>query len=253
MPFADISQGTVVRFLLVLLRSSLFFSFLPILGSKTLPAHFRIGLAVAFALFLTPLVDFRAGENDVAILVLREVVLGITLGLAVRFVFFGIEIAGQMMSDSMGFSIAASFHPEMGHSADVSKLLMVFATLLFLATDTHHDLIAVFVRSYDIVPAGSADVNALVREGVSLIGRIFVIALKLGAPVVVGIVTTNLLLGFVYKVTPQINIFFISLPLYIGIGFLLLFMALPAYVVAIGGSFGEIRTEMGRVLGMARR
>jgi flagellar biosynthetic protein FliR len=141
----------------------------------------------------------------------------------------------------------------MGQSTDISRFMTVFATLLFLATDTHHALIAVFVRSYDLVPAGSADVNALVREGVALTGRIFVIALKLSAPVVVGIVTTNLLLAFVYKATPQINIFFISLPLYIGIGFLLLFLAVPAYVVAIGGSFGEIRTEMGRVIGMARR
>jgi flagellar biosynthetic protein FliR len=253
MPGADISSETMVRFLLVLLRSSLFFSFLPILGSKSLPTLFRIGLAVAFALFLTPFVNFRAGENDIPILVFREIALGMALGLAVRFVFFGIEIAGQMISDSMGLSIAASFNPEMGHSTDVSKLLSVLATLLFLATDTHHDLIAVFVRSYDLVPAGSADVNALVREAVALIGRIFVIALKLGAPVVVGIVTTNLLLAFVYKATPQINIFFISLPLYIGIGFFILFLAIPAYVVAIGGSFGEIRTEMGRVVGMARR
>jgi len=252
-PTADISSGYMVRFLLVLLRSSLFFSFLPILGSKTLPTLFRIGLAVAFALFLTPFVNFRAGENDIPILVFREIVLGITLGLAVRFVFFGIEIAGQMISDSMGLSIATVFNPEMGQSTDISRLMTVFATLLFLATDTHHDLIAVFVRSYDLVPAGSADVNALVREGVALTGRIFVIALKLSAPVVVGIVTTNLLLAFVYKATPQINIFFISLPLYIGIGFLLLFLAVPAYVVAIGGSFGEIRTEMGRVIGMARR
>lgn len=253
MPGLDLSSGYVVRFLLVLLRSSLFFSFLPILGSKTLPTLFRIGLAVAFALLLTPFVNFRVGENDVPILVFREIVLGMTLGLAVRFVFFSIEIGGQMISDSMGLSIAATFNPEMGQSTDVSKLMTVFATLLFLATNTHHDLIAIFVRSYDLVPAGSADVNALVREGVALVGRIFVIALKLGAPVVVGIITTNLLLGFVYKATPQINIFFISLPLYIGIGFLILFLAIPAYVVAIGGSFGEIRTEMGRVVGMARR
>lgn len=253
MPGVNLSSEYMVRFLLVLLRSSLFFSFLPVFGSKSLPTLFRIGLAVAFALLLTPFVNFRAGENDVPILVFREIVLGMTLGLAVRFVFLGVEIAGQMISDSMGLSIATVFNPEMGQSTDVARLMTVFATLLFLATDAHHDLIAIFVRSYDLVPAGSADVNALVREGVALTGRIFVIAVKLGAPVVVAIVTTNILLGFVVKASPQINIFFISFPLYIGIGFLLLLLAVPAYVVAIGGSFGEIRTEMGRVIGMARR
>jgi len=230
-----------------------FLACLPILGSKSLPGHFRIGLAVAIALVLTPVVDFRAGEKELPVLVFREIVLGITLGLAVRFVFYGVEIAGQMMSDSMGLSIATLFNPEIGQSTEVARLLGIVATLLFLATDAHHDLIALFVRSYDLVPAGAADARSLAAEGIALVGRIFVIAVKLGAPVVVGMVTLNVLLGFVTKATPQINIFFISFPLYISVGFLILLLALPAYIAAIGGSFGEIRSEMARVVGMARR
>jgi flagellar biosynthetic protein FliR len=246
-------SGYVVRFLLILLRASLFFAVLPILGSKSLPSTFRIGLAVAFAMILTPVVQLKVGENHVAELVFREVVLGLAMGLAVRFVFLGIQVAGQMISDAMGLSIATVLNPEIGQSTEVAQLMAVFATLLFLATDAHHDLIVLLVRSYDLVPAGSANVGALVREGVAVVGRMFVIALKLGAPVVVGIVTVNLLLGFVYKAAPQINIFFVSFPVYIGVGFLLLLLALPAYMAAIGGSFGEIRTEMARVLGMVGR
>jgi flagellar biosynthetic protein FliR len=253
MPGVDILSGYLPRFLLILLRSSVFLAFLPILGAKTLPGRFRIGLAVAIAALLTPVVDFRAGENDTAILVLREVVLGMVLGLAVRFVFFGVEIAGQMISDSMGLSIATVFNPEIGQSTEIARLLGILATLLFLVTDAHHDLIALFVRSYDLVPAGSADLKVLVGEGISLVGKIFLLAIKLGAPVVVGVVTLNLLLGFIYKATPQMNIFFISFPLYISVGFLILLLALPAYVAAIGGSFGEIRTEMARVIGLAGR
>jgi flagellar biosynthetic protein FliR len=158
-----------------------------------------------------------------------------------------------MISDAMGMSIATVFNPEIGQSTEIARLLGVLATLLFLATDAHHDLIALFVRSYDLVPSGSADVKALLGEGIALVGRIFLIAVKLGAPVVVGMVTLNLLLGFVFKATPQVNIFFISFPLYISIGFLILLLALPAYIAAIGGSFGEIRAEMVQVIGMARR
>ena len=253
MPAADILSGYFPRFLLILLRSSVFLAFLPILGAKTLPARFRIGLAVAIAAVLTPVVEFRAAENDAAILVLREIVLGMVLGLAVRFVFFGVEIAGQMISDAMGMSIATVFNPEIGQSTEIARLLGVLATLLFLVTDAHHDLIALFVRSYDLVPAGGADVRVLIGEGIALVGRVFLIAVKLGAPVVVGMVTLNLLLGFVYKATPQVNIFFISFPIYISVGFLILLLALPAYIVAIGGSFAEIRTEMAHVIGMARR
>jgi len=253
MPGADILAIYFPRFLMVLLRSSVFFAFLPILGSSSLPGRFRIGLAVAIAALLTPVVDFRAGENDVAILVLREVVLGMVLGLSVRFVFYGIEMAGQMMSDTMGMSIATVFNPEMGQTTEISQLLAIMTTLLFLATDAHHDLIAIFVRSYDLLPAGGSDIGALVREGISLVGRIFIIGLKLGAPVVIGMVTLNLMLGFLVKATPQINIFFISFPLFIGVGFVILLLALPVYLAAIGGSFGDIRTEMSRIIEMAGR
>ncbi len=252
MPGSDVISGYFPRFLLILLRSSVFLAFLPILGSKTLPASYRIGLAVAIAAVLTPVVDLRPGENDVAILVVREVVLGMVLGLAVRFVFFGIEVAGQIISDTMGLSIATVFNPEMGQSTEIARLLAVVATLLFLVTDAHHDLIALFVRSYDLVPVGTGDVRALVGEAIELTGKIFRIAVKLGAPVVVGMVTLNILLGFITKATPQINIFFISFPLYIFLGFLILLLALPAYVAAIGGSFGGMREEMERVLMMAR-
>lgn len=250
---ADVLSVYFPRFLLVLLRSSVFFAFLPILGSASLPGRFRIGLAIAIAALLTPVVGFRAAEDDVAILVLREVVLGMALGLAVRFVFYGIEIAGQMMSDTMGMSIATVFNPEIGQTTEISQLLAIVTTLLFLSTDAHHDLIAIFVRSYDVLPAGGSDVSALVREAISLVSRIFVIAVKMAAPVVIGMVTLNILLGFLVKATPQINIFFISFPLFIGVGFLILLLALPVYLAAIGGSFGEIRAEMTRVIGLSGR
>jgi flagellar biosynthetic protein FliR len=252
MPGADVISGYLPKFLLILLRLSVFFAILPILGNKTLPARYRIGQVVAIAALLTPVVDLRPGENDVVILVVREVVLGMVLGLAVRVVFFGVEVAGQMISDSMGLSIATVFNPEMGQSTDIARFLAIVATLLFLVTDAHHDLIALFVRSYDLVPVGTGDVRALVGGGIELTGKIFRIAIKLGAPVVVGMVTLNILLGFLTKATPQINIFFISFPLYIFLGFLILLLALPAYVVAIGGSFGGMREEMERVMTMAR-
>lgn len=253
MPGAAALTGYFPGFLLVLLRSSVFLAFLPVLGSRNLPGRFRIGLAVAIAALLAPVVDLRQGENGVVLLVLREVVLGMALGLAVRSLFFAVEIAGQMISDAMGLSIATVFNPEIGQSTEIARLLAILATLLFLVTDAHHELIAVFVRSYELVPPGAGDVRALAGEAVAIVGRLFLFAVKLSAPVLVGMVTLHILLGFISKATPQINIFFIGFPLYIAVGFLILLLALPAYVGVIGGSFAELRAEMGRVLAAGGR
>ena len=250
---ADIISGNFAKFLMILLRTSVFLAFLPILGSTSLPGRFRIGLAIGFAALLTPIVEMRAGGDDVAILIFREVIFGMVLGLAVRFIFLGIEMGGQKISESMGLSIATVFNPEFGQISGVSQFLAILSTLLFLAMDCHHDMIALFVRSYDLAPFGTSDPGALVNEGIALMGRIFVITIKVAAPIVIGTVTLNILLGFIVKATPQINIFFIGLPLYICFGFAIIMLALPAYIVLIGGSFSEIRIEMARIIGIAGR
>jgi len=250
---ADIISGNIPKFLMILLRTSVFLAFLPILGGSSLPGRFRIGMAVGFAALLTPIVEMRAGSEDVAILVFREVIFGMVLGLAVRFIFLGIEMGGQKIGEAMGLSIATVFNPELGQVSGISQFLAILSTLLFLAMDCHHDMIALFVRSYEIVPFGTTDPGAIVTEGIALVGRIFVMTIKVAAPIVVGTVTLNILLGFIVKATPQINIFFIGLPLYICLGFLIILLTLPAYVVFIGGSFSEIRVEMARIIGIAGR
>jgi len=250
---ADIISGNIPKFLMIFLRTSVFLVFLPIFGSTSLPVRFRIGMAIGFAALLTPVVELRAGSDDVAILVFREVIFGMVLGLAARFIFIGIEMGGQKISESMGLSIATVFNPEFGQISAISQFLAILSTLLFLAMDCHHDLIALFVRSYDLVPFGTSDPGTLVREGMAMVSKIFVIAVKVAIPIVVGTVTLNILLGFIVKATPQINIFFIGLPLYLSLGFFVLMLALPAYIVLIGGSFSEIRVEMARIIGIAGR
>lgn len=240
------------KFLLVLLRSSVFLAVLPVLGSKSFPARFRIGLAVALAIVLTPVVEFEVDPRRIPALAAREVMLALGLGLAARAVFMAVEIAGQLASDSLGLSIASTFNPEIGPSTDLARFQGVVATLLFFATDSHHDLVAVLVRSYDLVPAGAVRPESLLPQAVSIAGSMFAAAAKLSAPVVAGVLTTNLLLGFVYKSAPQVNVFFAAFPLLVFAGLLLILLTLPAFVSSVAGSFGGMREAMARVLAAAR-
>jgi len=249
----DIITGNITKFLMIFLRMSVFLSFTPVIGGASLPGRFRIGLAVALALLLTPVVELKAGSDGVAVMILREIVFGVVLGLAVRFVFVGIEMGGQAISYSMGMSLATIYDPEFGQLTDISQFLSIVATLIFLATDCHHELIALFARSFEWAPFGASDPAVMAREGIALVGKIFIVGAKVGAPIIVGTITLNILLGFIVKATPQINIFFIGFPLYISLGFFILLLALPAYVVLIGGSFSEMRLEVERIIGMAGR
>jgi flagellar biosynthetic protein FliR len=148
--------------------------------------------------------------------------------------------------------MATVFNPEIGQSTEVARLYGIIAMLLFLAMDVHHDLIAVFVKSYEWLPAGAAKPGALVGAAVSFTSRIFIIALKLSAPIVIVMLIANLLLGFIYKAAPQMNVFFVGYPVYLFLGFLVMLMGVPVFAYVLGGYFSGLRDELSRVVVMMR-
>lgn len=240
------------NFLFILLRAGIFFALLPLYGNKNLPAHFKIGFVIAIALVLTPVVDVKATTNDIPILVFREIIFGLALGAIARLVFFAVEITGQMISLAMGLSMASVFNPEMGQSTEVGTLYGIFAMLIFLAMDAHHDLIYVFVKSYEWLPSGHIEIkNLILTKVMASAGSMFVIAIKMSAPVVIVMLVVNIVLGFIYKAAPQMNVFFVSYPVYIFVGFIVLLISFPVFTHVLSGYFNSIKDEMYRVISIA--
>lgn len=242
----------IPNFLFILLRASIVVSMLPFLNSTYFPGRFRIGLAVAIALVLAPVVEFKVERPEIPIVVMREIVFGIALGFAARLVFLAVDMAGQLMSVSTGLSMASVFNPEIGQSTEISMLYGIIAMFVFLGMDAHHDLITIFIKSYEWLPAGHLDAQTLCAPIVSMGGTMFLIALKMSAPVVVLMLIVNLLLGFVYKAAPQINIFFVAYPIYIILGLSVMLLSVPVFIYTVGGYFSGIKEEMLRIIAAAR-
>lgn len=247
MPIDSIAK-LVPNFLFILLRAGIVLMMLPFFNSTIFPAQFRIGIAVAIALVLAPVAEFHLAQASIAAIVVREVMFGMILGFAARFIFYALEMAGHMISSATGLSMATIFNPEVGASTDISQLYSIIATLIFFATDAHHDLIAVFVKSYEWLPVGTVNVAGLLTAGVSFASKMFVIALKLSAPVAIVMLITNVLLGFIYRAVPQMNVFFVGQPVYLFVGFLTMILCLPVFATVMGGYFSGIKDEMGRVI-----
>lgn len=240
------------NFLFIFLRAGIVLLMLPFFGSMSFPPQFKIGIIVAISALLTPIVEIQFTRAMVPVMVVREVMFGMVFGLASRFVLYAVDVAGSIMSTASGLSIGTTFSPDFGSSLEISRLYSIIAMLLFLAMDIHHDLIAVFVRSYEWVPVGTANMNGLVEAGVSFSTKIFVIALKLSAPVVIIMLITNILMGFIYKAAPQMNIFFVGFPVYIFLGLLTMIIGLSVFATVMGGYFNGIKDDLGRVLMMMK-
>jgi flagellar biosynthetic protein FliR len=241
------------NFLFILLRAGIVLMLVPFFGSANFPPTFRIGIAVAVSLVLTPVVDFRLVDGSVTATVMREVMFGMIFGLAARFIFYAVEMAGQIMSHATGLSMATVIDPEIGPSTEVSRLYTIIATLLFFAMDAHHDLVAVFVKSYEWLPSGSLNTEAMVALSVSFTSKLFVVALKLSAPIVILMLVANLILGFIGKAVPQMNIFFVGQPVHLFFGFLTMLISLPVFVYLMQGYFGSMKDELGRVILLMNR
>ncbi len=239
----------ITNFLLILIRAGLFISLMPVFGNKNFPMQFKIGFAIAIALILAPIVEITISRDHIAQYVIRELIFTLTLGLIVRFTFIAVDVAGQAISHAMHLSIATVFNPDIGHSTELARFYTILAMLLFFTMDAHHDLIYIFVKSFEVLPEKLVDIHAFTQIIVSLGSRVFLIAIKLGAPVLVAMLILSFLLGFIYKAAPQINIFFISIPLYLFVGFLVILISIPVFFSAIGGYYGEMKEQLYGVIG----
>jgi len=249
-PVADINEFThfIKVFLFVLLRASIFVSMVPVIGSDKLPMQFRIGFAVFISLLLAPVVELNIAEDYIPLLVLKEILVGFALGFSVKVLFMGINMAGAFISHVMGVSVATTFNPEMGQTAIVAEAYGIIAMLFFLVMDIHHELIFVFVKSFEMLPAGQADIVPLMAQVISMGTRFFVIAIRIGAPVIVCLMIVHILSGFLYKAAPQMNIFFVTLPLNIGLGFFLIIVSMPVLEYVLGVEFSGIKEDMMRII-----
>ena len=244
----EILSQYIPNFFFILIRAGITLTMLPFFSDRNFPPQFRIGVIVAISIVLTPVVAFSVPKSAIPVVVIREIMFGMVFGLAARFIFFAVDMAGQVMAAATGLSMATAFDPEIGPSTDISRLYTIIAMLLFLALDAHHDLIAMFVRSYEWLPVGTVNVANLLPFGVSFATKIFIIGLKLSAPIVIVMLVTNVILGFIYKAAPQMNVFFVGQPVYIFLGLLTMMICLPVFAYVMGGYFTGIKDEMGRVI-----
>jgi flagellar biosynthesis protein FliR len=240
------------NFLILLIRLGVILFLLPFWSGKQIPRIFKIGFILAVAYVLAPVIPMDIQSQDIPIIIIQEILLGAILGFATRFIFMAVEFAGTLISDAMGISIASLFNPEMGRSTEISTILGLMAMLLFLALDLHHDLVAMIVKSYQVLPVGFLRTDHLLIKGISLGSHVFVLAIKIAAPILLGMIIVNVLMGFIYKAAPQVNIFFVSIPIYVVIGFLILFLSTPLLVNFLVAQFSGLKDEINRILILAK-
>jgi flagellar biosynthetic protein FliR len=242
-----VSLPQVQLFFLVFLRTGAFLMAVPVLSSTSVPVIFRIGLCLAASVLIFPLVKLGPlpVSTDVltfAVSAAGEVLLGILAGVAVRLIFEGVQLAGELAGYQMGLAIAEVIDPASEDQvAILSQFMSLLATLVFLILNGHHVLIRTLVESYEIIPPVGFQLNGPVLERLTrLTAGMFITGLKAGAPVMVALLLGTVAFGLVARTVPQINIFIVSMPINIAVGLLFFGLSLPHLAAYIGDLFSGI-------------
>lgn len=208
----------------------------PLLGNPSVPVRVKLGLAVMITVLVMPLVEKSLPQIDPAsgvgfAILLQQILIGIAMGLVMRVVFVAVEMAGELIGLQMGLGFAIFFDPHNSGQIDiVGRFLGVIASLAFLAIDGHLIMIALISQSFSTLPIGLEGMtNATFTTLANWGSEIFKSGLQLSLPVLTALLITNLALGVLTRVAPQLNIFAVGFPLTLSIGLLVMALSMPFY------------------------
>jgi len=219
-------------FLVLISRIGGLVAALPVLSGRAVPMKVKVILVLALGALLAPMVRLPILPYDplaMAAGLMSEMVIGLTIGLAVRLFFSALEVAGELIGVQMGFGVVQLFDPATAHQTSIiGQYFTLLASLVFLSLNGHMLLVATILSSYDAIPAFGASLPAGTGDDVLRLSQsMFVVGLKLAAPVLVIILLINILLAILGRAVVQINVFVLSFPLTIAAGLAVLGLSLP--------------------------
>lgn len=238
-------------FLLVFVRVTSFFLMMPLFSYRSIPASHKIGLGffMAWIIFFTidaPLLEIN---STYFFLVMKEALVGLTIGFVAYMILAAIQIAGGFIDFQMGFAIANVIDPQTGaQSPLMGQYLYTIGLLLLLTVNGHHLLLDGVFNSYRFIPLEQPWIpfgnENMVEFVIRAFNTMFIIAFQMAIPVVGSLFLVDVALGIVARTVPQLNVFVVGLPLKIGVSFIVLIAVMSVILLVVSQLFEIMLTTM---------
>lgn len=229
MEIPPLSLIAIQGFLVCLARVGSMIGTIPVFSGGQAPMQLRVGIAFLFSLVIFPVVRPELplqvlAPANLMVLVLSEAALGLMVGFLGQLIFMAVEFGGSIIGYQMGFAAANVFDPaNQRQIALISQFQSVFAILLFLALDVHHVFFRAIVASFRMLQPGSINLaGGAVPMLMEVANYSFILAIRLAAPILALLILSNLTLGIMARIFPQLNVFLLSFPINIGLSFVIM-------------------------------
>jgi flagellar biosynthetic protein FliR len=240
-----VQEGLQV-FLLILTRIGAMLTTAPFWSSRTISPQVKIFFSLLLSLALLPMVQEQTPPITwglpYVLLVVKETVLGLLLGVTSLILFHAIQAAGQIIDTQMGFGMVNVLDPQSGMQVPLlGNFFYLFATMLFLLSDGHHYLLMALTRSFRLIPPGTLSFPVSLWSNLGgLFTQILAFALQIALPVAGVLFLTDVALGIVARTVPQMNVFVLGIPVKILVGMGTILVTLPLFATVLRLLFQQI-------------
>jgi flagellar biosynthesis protein FliR len=243
---ANFITQNLFQFFLVFARIGSAFMLLPGFGEAYVPARLRLVVALALTLGLTPALGAAlppepVGAWALGLLLMGEIIVGLFLGGLTRILLLALESAGTVIALQIGLASALDTNPATAQQASlIGNFLMALGVVLIFATGLHVPMIRAIADSYAMFPAGKPPMlEDMASMIVRIVGDGFQLAVELSAPFILLGLLFSLSLGLLARLMPQLQVFFIALPVQMLLGFVLMMIGLVVAMSWFLGRFGD--------------
>ncbi len=250
----DLLPANIFAVLLVLCRVGAAITWLPGFGASYVPMRVKAALAIFIAVVATPLLadalpPMPSSVGLLAATIAIEIFIGSFIGLYANLLVTALEWAGGIIAMQSSLSSAIVFNPgEQKQETLPASLLGALAVVMIFATNMHHMLLGAVIDSYQTFPPGAPLPMADLADAMARIAeRGFEISLQIAAPYLVLGTVFHVALGLIGRIMPQLQIFYVGLPLQILGGVAMLLVTIPASMLWFLGTFQDLFTGLSRL------
>lgn len=256
----NFSPELYFAFFLIILRVSGIFVTAPVLSSPNVPGFLRIYMSIICSFIIlsvirVPDVPLNATVADYFLLGFKELMVGLLLGVIPRVMFAAVNFAGTIIGFQMGLSIANVVDPQTDLQVSIiASFETILVTLLFVVLDGHHVFFEALIVSYQKVPIqGFLFTPGKIEFLLRIMGDLIIIGVKLGSPIIISMLLANVIMGFMARSIPQMNVFIVGFPFTIGLGLTLIIVGIPHMVDAMTRLFGTFGRQTMQLLDLMAR
>lgn len=238
-------------------RITAFIVVVPGFSHKSLPSTAKIAISLVLSwIVYTNIPETPIYEHTLLFMlgVVREAIIGLSMGFVGKLVFSAVEMAGQLIDFQVGYSMGAIYDPmSASMSSYYGRLFYWMGILVFFMLDLHHTMLLTLMDSFRSVPPGQIGFGTFELEGfLYVFSYAFKIAITIAAPMIIVMLVIDIVMGLISRTVPQINVFMLGMPLKSLIGMVMFLVLVSSFFSIIGKTLGSMDGYMQKITEMFR-